>query len=256
MLTLKNFRVTVDQKPIVKGIDLSVKPGELHVLMGPNGSGKSTLAYALAGHPHYHVPTASKATLIRRQLLKLSPDDRARAGLFLAFQYPVTLEGVSVQNFLKTAYDHLHCYNCKEGDEVGDCGRLSIKQFRQLLTDTAKSLDIKPELLSRSLNDGFSGGEKKRLEILQLQILKPKFAILDETDSGLDIDSIKVISHGINATINDHGTGILLITHYRRILKHLQPNHVHIMVKGKLVASDGPKLLTTIDKSGYSSFTK
>jgi Fe-S cluster assembly ATP-binding protein len=241
MLTVKNLHVSLNDGPtILNGVDLSIKPGEIHAIMGPNGSGKSTLAYALAGHPFYHLDQG-QIKLNQQDLSDLTPDQRAQAGLFLAFQYPVTIEGISVQNFLKSAYDHLHPQN----------GFTSVLKFRQHLADITTQLDLDPEILKRSLNDGFSGGEKKRVEVLQMLTLKPKVAIFDETDSGLDIDSIKIAAAGINQAVTDFNTGCIVITHYQRILEYIKPDHVHVMIKGKIARSGGPALVKELEKSGY-----
>jgi Fe-S cluster assembly ATP-binding protein len=241
MLSINNLKVSVDDKTILRGISLKVKPSELHVIMGPNGSGKSTLAYTLAGHPHYQVD-AGTITINQKKIQAASPDERALAGLFLAFQYPVTIEGVSVQNFLKTAHDTLY-------------GKTkNVLEFRQELQQHAEFLGIEKELLSRSLNDGFSGGEKKRVEVLQVLTLKPKYAIFDETDSGLDIDSIKLAAKGINSSISTNKTGCIIITHYQRILKYLKPDHVHIMIQGKIVKSGSTDLVTQLEKHGYKQW--
>jgi Fe-S cluster assembly ATP-binding protein len=238
MLEINNLSVSVENKAIIRGLDLRLKPGEIHSLMGPNGSGKSTLAYTLAGHPFYQV-TSGTASLNGHQLLDMSPNERARLGLFLAFQYPVTIEGISVQNFLKAAHDAIHG---KKG---------SVLDFRKALAKRGKSLGIKPELLSRSLNDGFSGGEKKRVEVLQVLTLKPKVAIFDETDSGLDIDSIKLAALGIRQAVKEFNTACLVITHYQRILKYLKPDKVHIMLEGNIVKSGSLDLVTKLEKHGY-----
>jgi Fe-S cluster assembly ATP-binding protein len=244
MLSVKNLHVSVDHQPILKGLDLTVKPGEIHALMGPNGSGKSTLAYALAGHPHYHIEKGGMS-LNRYSLINQSPDERARAGLFLAFQYPVTVEGVSVQNFLKAAAEALEL----------PVTHGSVLAFRKNLQEIAHQLGIDPELLSRSLNDGFSGGEKKRIEILQMLTLKPKYAIFDETDSGLDIDSIKLAAAGIKTAVKDFHTGALIITHYQRILEYVKPDHVHVVINGRITQSGGPDLVQKVEKSGYKHLT-
>jgi Fe-S cluster assembly ATP-binding protein len=254
MLTLSNVHVSVQSKPVVKGISLKVKPGEIHALMGTNGSGKTSLAYALSGHPSYTVNNKSRVSLNNKDLLELTPNERAQAGLFLAFQYPVAIPGISVQNFLKTAYENTHCANCMSNKKLGECSHLSVLAFRQMLKQHAKSLGIDPTLLTRSLNDGFSGGEKKRVEVLQLLALKPKIAILDESDSGLDIDSIKLVAKAINRAVIDNHTGCIVITHYTRLFEHLKPTHVHIMLQGKLVKSGGPELISKLDSSGYSQF--
>jgi len=243
MLELKNLHANVDTKAILRGIDLRIKAKEIHAVMGPNGSGKSTLAYTLAGHPHYEL-TSGQILLDKKHLETMSPNERAQAGLFLAFQYPVTIEGVSVQNFLKTAHDTLHGKS------------QTVLEFRRQLEAQAQQLGISSQLLARSLNDGFSGGEKKRVEVLQVLTLKPKFAIFDETDSGLDIDSIKLAALGIKKAIDHYQTGCLIITHYQRILKYLKPSHVHVMVKGKIVESGGVELVKRLEKEGYKKWTK
>lgn len=241
MLTITDLHVSVEGKEILKGINLKVKPGEVHAIMGPNGSGKSTLAYALAGHPFYEV-TQGQVTLGKENILDLSPDARAKAGIFLAFQYPVSVSGVSVQNFLRAA---------KSALTNGSGPKLSVSEFRLLLLKEAETLGITPDLLKRSLNDGFSGGEKKRVEILQMNILNPKIALLDETDSGLDIDSIKLAAKGIKKSVKDNQTGCLVITHYQRILEYLKPDFVHVIIAGKIVKSGGSEIVTELEKSGY-----
>lgn len=241
MLTIKNLRVTVDHQPIIKGINFTVKPGQVHALMGPNGSGKSTLAYTLAGHPQYQ--SQGTAFLDKTNLLEISPEKRARLGLFLAFQYPVTIEGVSVQNMLKVAHESIT-------DKPVD----SVLSFRHHLQSLARLVDIHPEFLKRSVNDGFSGGEKKRLEIIQMLTLKPKVALLDEIDSGLDIDSIKVAAKGINHAIQKFNTAVIIITHYRRILNFVKPDRIHVMADGKIIKSGPPSLVKELEKSGYQNF--
>lgn len=244
MLVIKNLHISIDKTPIVKGVSLTVKPGEIHAIMGPNGSGKSTLAQALMGHPSYKVKTQmSKVKINGQNILNFTPDQRAKAGLFLAFQYPVSVEGVSVQNFLKQAYQALY------GKLVGN-----ILDFRQDLYKMGKSVGVSQELLKRSLNEGFSGGEKKRLEVLQLLTLKPKYAILDETDSGLDIDAIKSVASGVKKAVKNYRTGIIIITHYQRILKYLKPDKVHLMVDGKIISSGNHTLAKQIEKTGYKKW--
>lgn len=208
--------------------------------MGPNGSGKSTLAYTIAGHPHYQV-TGGSIHIDDQDITVAAPDERAQAGIFLAFQYPVTIEGVSVQNMLKKAYDAIHPNN------------LSVLEFRQQLQNQAAKLEIDPSLLKRSLNDGFSGGEKKRVEVLQVLTLKPQYAIFDETDSGLDIDSIKLAAAGINRAIKANKTGCLVITHYQRILRYLKPDYVHVMMQGSIVKTGGIDIVKKLENTGYKA---
>lgn len=246
---IKNLEVVVEGKQVVRGIDLVVKPGEVHAIMGPNGSGKSTLAYALAGHPAYKVgrevrSQGSGVSINGDDILHLTPDQRAKRGLFLAFQYPVAVPGVSVQNFLWAAYQAVGSREKK----------LLVLEFRKHLRQEAEQLGIKQELLSRSLNDGFSGGEKKRVEILQLLALRPKYAILDETDSGLDIDAIQVVSSGVRRVVGEYNTGVIVITHYQRILRFLQPNFVHVMVGGRIVKSGGKELASELERKGYTIY--
>ena len=236
-----------DQKTeILKGVNLLVKPGEVHAIMGPNGSGKSTLAYTLAGHPFYVVDQTkgSKMTLAGQDLLAKSPDERAAMGVFLAFQYPVEVTGVKVQNFLRLAYNSRF---------VNEPSRLfpTVLAFRQHLESLATELKVKPELLKRGLNEGFSGGEKKRVEILQMAVLEPKFAILDETDSGLDVDAMRAVAEGVKKIVDKHQTGVVVITHYQRILKFLQPDFVHVMKAGKIVQSGGRELAAELESKGY-----
>ena len=245
MLTLSNIKISIENKKIVKGLNLKVKPGEVHAIMGPNGSGKSTLAYALAGHPHYDIGKGSKATIEKKSLLDMAPDERAQSGLFLAFQYPVAIEGITVSNFLRQAYRAVHPE-----------GRMPAFRFRKLLKDSAKELGINESFLTRYLNDGFSGGEKKRIEIMQMRVLKPKYAICDETDSGLDVDALSTVAQGINTSVKDDNMGCIVITHYQRILKYLKPDFVHIMADGKIIKSGGIELVHLIEKDGYKQFLK
>lgn len=245
-LVINQLRVTVGKTPILKGISLSVKPGEVHAVMGPNGSGKSTLAYVLAGHPAYQV-TGGTVKLNQRDLLTLSPDERSQAGLFLAFQYPVEIPGVKVQNFLRQAYQ------AKFKDQP-DKLFSSVLEFRRHLEALADELSVDKELLKRGLNEGFSGGEKKRLEILQMAVLEPKYAVLDETDSGLDIDAVKAVAEGIKTNLKKYRPGVILITHYQRILDYITPDLVHIVVKGEIVASGNAGLVHQLEKSGYKEW--
>ena len=242
-LVIRNLHVSVDDTEILKGVDLTIKSGEVHAVMGPNGTGKSTLAYALMGHPKYDV-TKGEATLDGESLLDLDPNDRSSLGLFLAFQYPVAVPGVSVANFLRTAINAQ-----RKGQDPEDKG-ISIPDFRKKLKEKLALLKMDESFAGRYLNDGFSGGEKKRVEILQMATLEPKFSILDETDSGLDIDALKIVSDGIN-TIGDKNQGILVITHYQRILNYIKPDYVHVMLNGKIAQSGGPELALRLEEEGY-----
>ncbi|GAB3293313.1 Fe-S cluster assembly ATPase SufC [Parasphingorhabdus pacifica] len=229
-------------KPILNGVNLTIRSGEIHAIMGPNGSGKSTLAYAIAGHPKYQIDSG-QVLLDGEDVLEMSVDERARAGLFLAMQYPVEVPGVSMSNFLRTAATSVR----GEAPQV----RHWVKEVKQAMSD----LEIDPAFAERSVNEGFSGGEKKRHEILQLDLLKPKFAVLDETDSGLDVDALRVVSDGINRYTAEGDKGVLLITHYTRILKHITPDYVHVFAEGKVVESGGPELANELEESGYVRFT-
>lgn len=241
MVSIKNLHVSVDKKNILNGVNLEIKTGEIHAIMGPNGSGKSTLAYTLAGHPKYSVVNG-KVLLGRKDVLKMSPDERAREGIFLAFQYPVEVSGVSIQNFLKVAYE-------------ARFGKVkSVLEFRKKLAALATELGVKKELIERNINEGFSGGEKKRVEILQMAVLQPKLAILDETDSGLDVDAIKSVAKGVRTVMKKFGTSVLVITHYQRILKFLRPDYVHVMVDGKIIKSGGKKFGEELEAGGYKQY--
>jgi Fe-S cluster assembly ATP-binding protein len=240
-LIARDLRVAVEGKEILKGIDLTVEPGRVHALMGPNGSGKSTLAFTMAGHPGYEVTSGSVA-LDGEELLELSPDKRAKAGLFLSFQYPAAIPGVSVANFLRTA---------RQAVRPGD---LTPAKFRQLIFEKLDTLDMDPAFLGRYVNDGFSGGEKKRLEMLQMAILAPKYAILDETDSGLDVDALQAVGKSVGAlreSAEGKEMGFLVITHYPRILQHLRADVVHVMIDGRIVQTGGPELAQQIEREGY-----
>jgi len=245
-LVIKNLKVVVANQPVVNDLSLEIKPAEIVVLMGPNGSGKTSAGYALMGHPDYQI-SAGQVLLDRRSLLGLSPHERSQAGLFLAFQYPVVVEGVRYEKFLWESYQ----VRFKNSSPRTAKRVESIIDFRQHLAKLAQELAIKPSLLRRSLNAGFSGGEKKRLEILQLLLLEPKYAVLDETDSGLDIDAIKIAAQGIKKSLVQLKTGILLITHYRRLLDYLNPTKVCIFKKGKVVARGGFGLIEKLEKDGY-----
>ncbi|MDT3438406.1 MULTISPECIES: Fe-S cluster assembly ATPase SufC [unclassified Pseudofrankia] len=247
-LEIQNLHVTVETdgegpREILKGVDLTVRKGETHAIMGPNGSGKSTLSYSIAGHPKYTV-TEGSITLDGEDVLAMSVDARARAGIFLAMQYPVEVPGVSVSNFLRTSATAVR----GEAPKL----RLWIKEVKEAMKD----LEVDPAFAERGVNEGFSGGEKKRHEILQMTLLKPKIAILDETDSGLDVDALRVVSAGINTVRAAGETGTLLITHYTRILRYVQPEFVHVMAGGKIVDEGGPELAATLEEGGYDKYVK
>src|ERR1700748_1755524 len=246
-LEIRDLHVNVEeasgaQREILRGVDLDVNAGETHAIMGPNGSGKSTLAYAIAGHPKYTV-TSGSVTLDGEDVLSMSVDARARAGLFLATQYPVEVPGVSVSSFLRTAVTAV------EGEAP------KLRDFMKRMRGAMGDLAIDPKFAERSLNEGFSGGEKKRHEILQLELLNPKIAVLDETDSGLDVDALKVVAEGINRFRAKPGHGVLLITHYTRILRYVRPDFVHVFVAGRVVAEGGPELADVLENEGYERFT-
>ena len=245
VLTIENLRVAIGGKEILKGVDLTLRQGEVHALMGPNGSGKSTLSYALMGHPNYEV-TGGTATLDGVNLLELEPDERAKAGLFLAFQYPTSIPGVTVANFLRHAVTNVRKPDRKEGEDL-----IPMREFRKELRAEMDELGMDPEFARRYLNEGFSGGEKKRAEVLQLAMLRPSFAILDETDSGLDIDAVRIVSEGVNKVAAKVGTGVLVITHYQRILNYIKPRFVHILFGGKIVENGGSELVDQLEREGY-----
>jgi Fe-S cluster assembly ATP-binding protein len=238
-LRVENLHVNIADREIVRGLSLAVPRGEVHAIMGPNGSGKSTLAKVLAGHPDYQV-TAGKVTMDGESLLELEPDERARRGLFLAFQYPSEVPGVTIANFLRAAMQS----RLPEGEE------LEATDYYGKLYEKMELLGMDRSFTSRSVNEGFSGGEKKRTEILQLAMLEPRYAILDETDSGLDIDALKTVAHGVNS-LRGPDVGILLITHYQRILNYIVPDHVHVMVNGRIVRSGGKELALELEEHGY-----
>ncbi|WP_340538356.1 Fe-S cluster assembly ATPase SufC [Nocardioides sp. GXZ039] len=244
-LEIKDLHVSVDTedgpKEILKGVTLTIGDDETHAIMGPNGSGKSTLAYSVAGHPKYTI-TGGSVTLDGVDILDMTVDERARAGLFLAMQYPVEVPGVSVTNFLRTAKTAI--------DGEAPKLRTWVKDVNEVL----KELDLDPTFAQRSVNEGFSGGEKKRHEIAQLELLDPKIAILDETDSGLDIDALKVVSKGVNRFREQAGKGVLLITHYTRILRYIKPDHVHVFVDGRVAESGGPELADELEANGYEKY--
>ncbi|GIL12303.1 MAG: Fe-S cluster assembly ATPase SufC [Chloroflexi bacterium] len=242
-LEIRNLHVSVEDKPILRGVNLTVKQGEVHALMGPNGSGKSTLANVLLGHPAYEV-TAGQIIFEGEDLLEMEADERSRAGLFLAFQYPVSIPGVTLANFLRQAINAR--MKAKDPDSKG----ISIPEFRRLLKAKMDLLQMDHSFAGRYLNEGFSGGEKKRAEILQMATLEPRIAILDETDSGLDIDALRIVSDGVNK-LRGPNLGVLVITHYQRILNYIQPQYVHVMLEGQIVESDGPELALRLEEMGY-----
>ncbi len=242
-LVIKNLHVSIEDKEILKGVDLTVKQGEIHAIMGPNGTGKSTLAYTLMGHPSYTV-TSGEIWFRGKNLLELTTDERSRLGLFLAFQYPVAIPGVTVANFLRSAVNSRRRLVSPE-----DKG-MPILEFRKMLKEKMELLKMDSAFAGRYLNDGFSGGEKKRAEILQMATLMPEIAILDETDSGLDIDALRIVAEGVNA-LSGEDLGVLVITHYQRLLNYIKPQFVHIMLGGKIVESGGPDLALQLEERGY-----
>ena len=242
-LTIKNLHVSIEGKEILKGLNLEIKQGEIHAIMGPNGTGKSTLAYAVMGHPAYEV-TEGEIIFDGQNIIKMPTDERSRRGLFLAFQYPVSIPGVTVANFLRTAL------NARRRAVDPEAKGISILEFRKMLKEKMDMLKMDYAFAGRYLNDGFSGGEKKRAEILQMATLKPKFAVLDETDSGLDIDALRIVSDGVNALAGDD-LGIVVITHYQRLLDYIKPQFVHIMFDGRIVESAGPELALHLEEHGY-----
>lgn len=245
MLKIENLHVSVDGSEILKGLDLEIREGEVHAIMGPNGSGKSTLSYVLAGRDGYEV-TEGKITFDGNDLLELEPEERAAAGMFLAFQYPVEIPGVTTTTFLKTALNEIRKANGEpELDAIG---------FLKMQKEKAAKLGIDPDMLKRSLNTGFSGGEKKRMEVMQLSMLEPKLAVLDETDSGLDIDALKTVADGVNA-LRGPERAFLVITHYQRLLGHIEPDIVHILADGRIVKTGGPELALELEEKGYAAFT-
>jgi Fe-S cluster assembly ATP-binding protein len=242
-IVISNLHAGIDGNEILKGVDLTVNQGEVHALMGPNGTGKSTLAYVLMGHPKYEV-TEGEVFFKGANVLALEPDERSRMGLFLAFQYPIAIPGVSVANFLRTAVNAR-----RKGENPEDKG-IPIPEFRTMLKDKMDLLKMDHSFAGRYLNEGFSGGEKKRAEILQMAALQPEIAILDETDSGLDIDALRIVSDGVNA-LRGEDLGVLVITHYQRILNYIKPDYVHIMLDGRIAESGGPELALTLEEQGY-----
>lgn len=242
-LEIRNLHVSVEDKPILRGVNLTIQQGEVHALMGPNGSGKSTLANALMGHPAYHI-TGGEVYFDGKDLLEMEADERSRAGLFLAFQYPISIPGVTLANFLRQAI------NSRMKAENPDSKGISVPEFVRLLRSKMDYLQMDHSFAGRYLNEGFSGGEKKRAEILQMATLQPKIAVLDETDSGLDIDALRIVSEGVNR-LKGPEMGVLVITHYQRILNYVKPQFVHVMFEGQIVESDGPELALQLEAQGY-----
>ena len=239
-LIIRDLRVRAEGREILKGINLSVQPGKVHAIMGPNGSGKSTLAYTLMGHPGYEV-TEGEILVDGVNVVEMSPDERAKHGLFLAFQYPHTVPGVTMANFLRTAVNSIHQQP------------VPAKEFRQQMREKMKLLRMNEEFAGRYVNEGFSGGEKKRAEILQMAMIQPKYAVLDETDSGLDIDALRIVADGVNALLGPQ-MGVLVITHYQRLLNYITPDFVHVLVGGKMVREGGPDLALELERAGYEQF--
>lgn len=246
MLTIKNLCATVDGKAILKGVNLTIKAGEIHAIMGPNGAGKSTLAKVLAGHPGYDV-TEGEVWMKGQDILELEPEQRACLGLFMGFQYPVEIPGVGNVQFLRVAYNAQRKANGEK--------ELSEDDFVKLLDEKMRLLEVKAEFKMRNVNEGFSGGEKKRNEILQMAVLNPSIAVLDETDSGLDIDAMRIVASGVNSLMN-HEMGLLLITHYQRLLDYIKPHYVHVMMDGQIVQSGGADLALTLESKGYDWLVK
>jgi len=242
-LEIRNLHVSIEGKEILKGVDLTVEQGKVHAIMGPNGTGKSTLAYTLMGHPSYMV-TEGEVFFKGQNLLELKPDERSRLGIFLAFQYPVAIPGVTVANFLRTAL------NARRRAQNPEDKGIPIPEFRKMLKEKMNLLHVDQNFAGRYLNEGFSGGEKKRAEILQMATLTPEIAILDETDSGLDIDALRIVADGVNALMNKD-LGMLIITHYQRLLNYIKPDYVHVMLDGKIVESGGPDLALHLEDQGY-----
>src|SRR6476646_10629672 len=243
LLEVKDLHAGIDGKEILKGLNLQVKKGEVHAIMGPNGSGKSTLSKVVAGHPSYEV-ISGEVLYEGKNLLELEPDERARDGIFMAFQYPVEVPGVSNSQFLRLAYNEKMKHLGQE--------ELDPLEFNDYLKEKAKIVEMSSEFFKRSVNEGFSGGEKKRNEILQMAVLEPKLAILDETDSGLDIDALRIVAEGVN-TLRSSENAIILVTHYQRLLNYIVPDFVHVLVDGRIVRSGGPELALELEEKGYSS---
>ena len=248
LLEIKNLHVALeDGTPIVRGVDLAVDTNEVHAIMGPNGSGKSTLAYALMGHPAYEI-TEGEILLDGENLVEMEADERAQRGLFLAFQYPYAVPGVTVANFLRSAINAI-----RKARNGGQDDAIAVREFRAALNAAMEQLKIPKEMAGRYLNEGFSGGEKKRVEILQMALLQPRIAVLDETDSGLDIDALKIVAEGVRELVGPE-MGALVITHYQRILNYIEPDYVHVFVDGRIVAEGGPELAHRLEAEGYEAF--
>ena len=241
MLEIKNLHASIHGKEILKGIDLTVKPGEVHAIMGPNGSGKSTLSNVLVGHPAYQV-TQGSVTFYGKDLLALSPEDRSHEGLFLSFQYPVEIPGVSMTNFMRAAINEHRKYH--------QLPPLNASEFLKLMKEKRAIVELDNKLANRSVNEGFSGGEKKRNEIFQMAMLEPRLSILDETDSGLDIDALRIVAEGVNK-LKRPDTSVIVITHYQRLLDYIRPDIVHVLYKGRIVKTEGPELALKLEKQGY-----
>ncbi len=252
MFEIENLHASIEDKEILKGVNLTINKGDVHALMGPNGSGKSTLAYVLAGHPSYEV-TEGSIRFNGEDILEMDPDLRARKGIFLAFQYPTVIPGVSMANFLRMAVTSVRNSRAEEAAASGGSAQpITPREFRRLMKEKMALLKMDDSFATRYLNEGFSGGEKKRAEILQMALLEPTMAILDETDSGLDIDALKVVSEGVNALAGPE-MGVLLITHYQRLLNHIKPDFVHIMMNGRIVQEGGPELAHELEAKGYET---
>lgn len=247
MLEIENLHASIEDTEILRGVNLTVNTGEIHAIMGPNGSGKSTLANVIAGNPEYEV-TEGSIRFFGEDILEMSPDERAQLGLFLAFQYPTVIPGVSMANFLRMAVTNVR--NARNERSGGDAKPFTPREFRKLMKEKMAQLNVPESFATRYLNEGFSGGEKKRAEILQMALLDPTLAVLDETDSGLDIDALRVVSEGVNNLMHE-GMGMVLITHYQRLLDYIKPQHVHIMIQGRIVKSSGPELAHELEAKGY-----
>jgi Fe-S cluster assembly ATP-binding protein len=251
-LIISDLHVSIEDKEILKGISLTIRKGEVHAIMGPNGSGKSTLAYALMGHPKYHV-TSGEMLFKGQSIAEMAPEERARLGLFLAFQYPTAIPGVSLGNFLRMATNAVRAGH--EGNGNGSKKPLSVSEFQKLLREKMDVLKMDRSFASRYVNDGFSGGEKKRAEVLQMALLEPEIAVLDETDSGLDIDALRIVSEGVNK-LSGPDVGILVITHYQRILNYIKPQFVHVLAGGRIIRSGGADLALQLEEKGYDWLLK